>query len=222
MWDMQARRSFAVEMWAKADAGSAAAARHRGLSAVFSPGLRLAPRGGVHRIAAAGLVLLVSFAAASASASENPAPARPAPTTPPPASVHRIGIDLGVASALGEAGATYTYYPSPWLCAEAGIGTGVTGLQLSLMPKLLLGQFMVGAGLSFSRGEDAHGATHQVFWVNLDALGYEFCWGAFSWLIVAGATIPLRGLHADYAELGQDISAGEILAQGRTSFGWRF
>jgi hypothetical protein len=176
----------------------------------------------VNRIASAGLIFLVGFASASASASEDPPPARPPPATLPAASFHRIGIDLGVASALGEAGATYAYYPSAWLCAEAGIGTGVTGLQLSLMPKLLLGQFMVGAGLSFSRGEDAHGAAHEVVWVNLDALGYEFRWGAFSWLIVAGATIPLRGLHADYAELGQDIGAGEILPQGRTSFGWRF
>ena len=170
----------------------------------------------------AGLWFLVRGAAA-APASDEPTPRPPAPPPPLPASFHRVGFELGLGSAVGTTGLTYWAAPNRWLRAEVGIGHGFTGLQLSVMPKVALGSFLVGAGLSFSRGEDAHDKMHEVFWANLDALGYELRWpGGLSLVLIGGATIPLTDHHVDYSELGHDVAAGTIIPQGRVSLGWRF
>ena len=59
----------------------------------------------------------------------------------------RYGLDLGIASALGFGGVTLTRQLASHLRVEAGAGLGVTGVQLSLMPKMVFG----GAARPFRR-----------------------------------------------------------------------
>jgi hypothetical protein len=60
---------------------------------------------------------------------------------------------------------------------EVGAGYGYSGYQLSLMPKIVLGEphdhFVAGVGVSVGFPTDARVATGHPIWLNIDALGYE-------------------------------------------------
>lgn len=151
---------------------------------------------------------------------------------------HQIRADLGLASALGFAGVSYTWAAQPWLWVEGGVGYGLTGLQLSLMAKLArpLGRqvsMFAGLGPSLSRKalstDDVGGAFHRAGvggWLNLD-LGLQLLIGRGLTLMVAGgATV---GLFSNY-ELAmpslQNTSyvglAGLWTLQARAGVGWVF
>jgi hypothetical protein len=50
-----------------------------------------------------------------------------------------LGVDLGIASAVGLGGVTLTRQLASHVRLEAGVGLGVTGIQLSLMPEVVFG-----------------------------------------------------------------------------------
>jgi hypothetical protein len=56
----------------------------------------------------------------------------------------RLMANYGLFSAIGEIGGTYTYAPVPEFQMEFGAGIGLSGLQLSFMPKLS----MIAAGIT--------------------------------------------------------------------------
>jgi hypothetical protein len=95
---------------------------------------------------------------------------------------HAVKIDVG-GSAVGFVGVEYLYSPQSMVEVETGVGLGYTGLQISFMPKLVLGEgrdhFVAGAGLSATLpGVDAplslgKFTTGRPIWLNLDLLGYE-------------------------------------------------
>ncbi len=95
---------------------------------------------------------------------------RPVPTT-------AVGVDLGLGSAVGLAGITLTQAFGPWLQLELGAGYGVSGYQLSVMPKLALGdrrdRFVAGLGASVALPTDPRVASGHPVWLNVDAAGYE-------------------------------------------------
>jgi hypothetical protein len=98
------------------------------------------------RVAGLALVLApVGPGAAAQKALSSESPARPE---------SRLGLDVGLLSAIGSAGVTLAYSPHPNLLVEGGAGIGLSGLQLSLMPKLQLGRrgdhFVAGAGVAAS------------------------------------------------------------------------
>jgi hypothetical protein len=124
-----------------------------------------------------------------------PAPSAPAPSAAPASSLqaeagtprrerplgerhHRLGIDAGVASAVGWGGITYAYSPIRWVLFEAGAGYGISGTQLSLMPKLTPGsernRFLFGPGYSIGIGPSMSGtkAGDVLHFINVD-VGYE-------------------------------------------------
>src|SRR5262245_26479441 len=90
------------------------------------------------------LTLLVLLGARSAAAQE----------ATPPIAHHRLGVDLGLGSAVGVAGVDYQFAPLDWVRLEGGVGWGPTGTQLSLMPKIALGSgtcaFTAGFGASLA------------------------------------------------------------------------
>lgn len=145
---------------------------------------------------------------------------------------HRIGLGVGLGSAIGAVGLTYDLAASRWLRAEAGVGWGVSGVQLSAMPKFaLIGHacaFMTGLGASVALGgpsvEPGHGpAPSTIPWLNLDALSVECPTSAgLSASVALGMTMPLRAFHWDFAELGDTTKAFSVLPQGRASVGWWF
>jgi hypothetical protein len=89
-----------------------------------------------------------------------------------------IALNLGAGSAVGIVGVTYSYMILSVLETEAGIGVGLSGLQLSVMQKIAIGypflRFVAGVGLSFSAGKSLGEDTRShYFWLNLDVVGFE-------------------------------------------------
>lgn len=145
---------------------------------------------------------------------------------------HRLGADLGLASALGIAGVDYQFAPFPWLRLEGAAGWGLTGAQFSMMPKIALGgqtcAFTAGIGPSFSVGGQQAAAGHGpnpgvIPWLNLDLPGLECrSQSGFSVQATLGLTMPLADFHYDIADTGGTVKAGEILPQARAGIGWWF
>jgi len=130
----------------------------------------------------------------------------------------RLGFDIGAFSAVGEVGLTYSaeYRVSR---IELGLGAGLTGYQVSAMPKLSLGSpsdhYLGGAGLSLSLPTD--GQFEEVVWLNVDALGYEHrSPGGWSVQVSLGFTYALT--HVRHAS-DFSIPAGVLFPQARLGFG---
>jgi len=167
-------------------------------------------------------VALVTTGARSASAQDElRSPAR-----------HRLGADLGLASALGLVGVDYQFAPAPWMRLEAATGWGPTGAQFSMMPKIALGggtcAFTAGVGASLAIGGQQAAAGHGpdpdvIPWLNVDLPGVE-CRSPSGLSVQAtlGLTMPLVDFHWDLADVGDTVKAGTILPQGRAGIGWWF
>jgi hypothetical protein len=130
----------------------------------------------------------------------------------------RLGLDVGLFSAVGEAGLTYSAEHDVGRI-ELGLGAGLTGYQLSAMPKLSLGspsnRYLGGAGLSLSLPTD--GKFGRVVWLNVDALGYEHrARSGWSVQVSLGFTYALTNLSRDD---DYHISAGFLFPQARLGFG---
>jgi hypothetical protein len=109
-----------------------------------------------------------------------------------------IRLDVGVASAIGDLGITFTRTLGGVVQIEAGVGTGFSGTQLSLMPKIALGsqdvQFVAGAGLSVAIPTNPLHSTGHPLWLNVDAVGLELISPhGFTFLAAAGITLGLGG-----------------------------
>jgi hypothetical protein len=178
----------------------------------------------VRGVGVAGVVCAVLFGAARAGAAE-------------PAEVlqHRLGIDVGFASAVGVFGVGYQFAPVPWLRLEGAVGWGPTGTQLSFMPKIApnvgrMCTFTAGAGAALAIGgvQAAEGPGHEprpdpLPWLNIDAGGIECrTRSGFSWQGALGVTAPLKDFHWDLADTGDTISAGTIIPQTRAGVGFWF
>jgi hypothetical protein len=106
---------------------------------------------------------------------------------------HGLFGSLGAFSAVGFAGISYGYAPSDRLAIEAGLGYGMSGVQLSLMPKWSFGQrhrLVLGLGPSLGLLPDGKSVS---LWLNGD-VGYELrAASGFSIAIVLGYTQGLAG-----------------------------
>ena len=145
----------------------------------------------------------------------------------------RLQANLGLGSAVGEIGASYTYAPLPEIQIELGTGLGYTGFQFSFMPKLSLAlnrsdRLVLGAGpsasLDFATGPDH---TYLGYWLHTE-VGYEHRTpSGFSVLVAAGITYGLGGERRGRcsADCGGDTRtwnepiAGEMFPQARIAFG---
>src|SRR5204862_6961926 len=81
---------------------------------------------------------------------------------------------------------------------EVGTGVGGSGVQLSFMPKLTIGNchdhFVLGAGVSVAVPLNGASATGHPIWLNVDAAGYEhMSRHGFAFLIAAGFKAGLGG-----------------------------
>jgi len=175
----------------------------------------------MRRTGVVGLLLVLLVSARSAAAEDDA-----------PVQDHRIGGDIGFGSAIGIVGLDYQYAPVRWLRFEGGMGWGYTGWQFSFMPKIALGwswrcAFTIGFGPSVAIGSsqaamEGHGMNPDYLpWLNLDVPGFECRTRAgLSIQGTLGATMPLKGYHYDFSEVGNDIPAGRIFPQGRIGIGW--
>ena len=142
--------------------------------------------------------------------------------------------NMGIASAVGEMGGTFTYAPVAPLELELGSGIGASGFQFSFLSKLVGGEgrhrFSVGAGPSLGIGSNTNPAqTCFSLWLNVEA-GYEFrAPSGFSFLLAVGFGKGLAGkmpgLPAPGVSEPGDVLTPEpvadlpIFPQGRIAFG---
>jgi hypothetical protein len=151
----------------------------------------------------------------------------------PPELRNRLGFDLGIGSAVGVMGLVYQFELTHRWRFEGGLGWGLSGIQLSVMPKIALGHtcaFVAGLGPALAVGGSYadSGPEHQpqpgvVGWLNLDAVGLDCRSDAgFSFDATLGLTMALTTFHYDIAGVGGPIRAGDILPQMRLGLGWWF
>jgi hypothetical protein len=100
------------------------------------------------------------------------APVSLAPEAPEVGGRHSIRLDMGAFGQVGAVGVSYNYRVAPHFLLEGGVGVGLTGLQLSVEPKVYFGtlQNQVYTGLSFSLGIEPPTTAQFLNW---DAIGYE-------------------------------------------------
>jgi len=88
-----------------------------------------------------------------------------------------VGLNVGLGSAVGLAGVTLTGAFARYARVEIGAGYGISGYQLSLMPKIALGRpqdhYVAGVGVAMTFPTDPYLASGHPIWLNVDALGYE-------------------------------------------------
>ena len=146
---------------------------------------------------------------------------------------NRLQASIGMGSAVGEIGASYTYAPHPMVEFEFGLGLGFTGFQFSAMPKLGLAlnksdRLLIGAGPSASLDFATHPSRNYLgYWLNAEA-GYEHQTASgFSILVAAGVTYGLGGDMRGHCgvdcgsdtQVGKDPVAGKIYPQARVALG---
>jgi hypothetical protein len=86
-----------------------------------------------------------------------------------------LGLSFGFASPVGELGAAFAWRPARGLALEADVGVGMTGFQLSLLPKIIVGQrssstrFTLAAGPTLSVTADATRRLWTAFELGVEA-----------------------------------------------------
>ncbi|TMQ20556.1 MAG: hypothetical protein E6J90_06655 [Deltaproteobacteria bacterium] len=160
-------------------------------------------------------------------------PAAPPPAGPPPSFRQAVRVDLGIASAIGFAGATYSLSPAPGFLGELGAGVGASGLQLSIMPKLVFGastsRFVIGAGASVgipgvtivtNNGPFMSNVNEKVItpWFNAE-IGYDYrSRTGTAFLVAGGITVGLAHGCAESIDSCTELY-GLVLPQIRIGFG---
>lgn len=138
------------------------------------------------------VALILAVLAAFELGLTRPADAEEGPASRKPPTVI-IRADVGVGSAVGSVGLALARAAGDYAQIEAGVGIGGSGVQLSLMPKLLFGSpfnhFICGAGLSLAVPTNPAEATGYPIWLNVDVVGFEHLSdNGFAFLIAAGLT----------------------------------
>lgn len=137
-----------------------------------------------------------------------------------------LRLDVGFVSAVGEAGVTYTRSLTHMVQLEAGVGWGVSGVQLSLMPKLSVGaahhRYVGGVGLAAAvRLTPDTDESPVLGWLNADVLGYEYRSArGFTLLVAIGLSVGIAG-HYRWEDSREEV-AGMVMPQGRIGVGYSF
>jgi len=146
---------------------------------------------------------------------------------------NRLQASIGMGSAVGEIGASYTYAPLPVVEFEFGLGLGFTGFQFSAMPKLSLAmnrsdRLILGVGPSASLDFATNPNRNYLgYWLNAET-GYEHrTVSGFSILLAVGITYGLGGDMRGHcgldcggeAHVGSDPVAGKMYPQARLALG---
>lgn len=153
-----------------------------------------------------------------------------------------LRVDAGLFSPVGSLGIVYSRPIHPRAAVELGGGIGFSGIQLSAMMKLRVGnertKFTPGVGLSVGlpilgtssvheghpTGDDEmQGASVTMGWLDLDLLGVEHRTRSGVVLSAsAGVTVALTEGHWDAVGLGNNIEQLDVLPQFRLGVGKAF
>jgi hypothetical protein len=180
-------------------------------------------------VAALGVVVATLLVAAPILVRAQALAERDAPAPRP----NTIRLDAGIGSAVGFLGITLTRTLESSLEIEAGVGTGFSGTQLSLMPKIVLGgrevHFVSGVGVSIASPTNSLHSTGHPIWLNVDAVGIELVSSyGLTFLASAGITRGLGGggicTSIDGCEPEEKLSsvAGVWSPQLRAGWGYTF
>jgi hypothetical protein len=137
---------------------------------------------------------------------------------PPEERRHSVRLDVGFLSPVGLAGLAYSYDFTKRLTLEAGLGVGFSGVQLSVMPKLVLGNGKHSAlfGLGASVGIDPDSSRHTV-WPYLNGeVGYQLrAQNGFTFQASLGVT-------GSYYKISNHAFSGNVAPTVRIGFGYSF
>jgi hypothetical protein len=160
--------------------------------------------------------------------------ARGAAAETPPVHENAIALNLGVGSAVGLFGVSFERFVEDGV-VETGAGLGFTGPQLSIMPKIALGDgrhsFISGIGVAaafYGNQADYPGREHQpkppiIWWVNADLVGYQYRGDRGYFLLAAGFAMNLNAFHYDiFGDVGGLYTAFSFSPQARLAFGVQF
>ena len=114
--------------------------------------------------------------------------ASPAGTTTP----NKLAVVLGLGSPWGELGVSYQRQLRPSLALETGVGLGATGLQLAVLPKLLIGsgaaRLYLEGGPSLTLSDEAGAGLWAA-----GEVGFESTFNSWTLGFGAGASILAAG-----------------------------
>ena len=152
-----------------------------------------------------------------------------------------LRLDVGLFSPVGALGVVYSRPVHRLAAIELGAGAGFSGLQLSGMAKLQLGdgrtKFTPGIGLSVglpvlgsmvheghpNDDEEMLGAPVTMAWLDIDLVGVQHRTRSGMILSASGGlAVALTKGHWDAAGLGSDIKPLDVLPQLRVGVGKAF
>jgi hypothetical protein len=122
-------------------------------------------------------------------------------------SIMRLMFNLGLGSPIGLLGGTLTFSPWTGFQIELGLGLGLSGVQLSGMPKLSVGSgqrhFVLGAGPSIGIGNNPNPSQLCIsYWLNAE-VGYEIrSESGSAFLLAFGVVSGLAGQMPGYGVVG--------------------
>jgi len=138
--------------------------------------------------AAVATIAIVLGAPGAQAAPDAVLTASPVGTTTP----NKLAVVLGLASPWGELGVSYQRQLRPSLALETGVGLGATGLQLAVLPKLLIGsgaaRLYLEAGPSLTLNDQAGAGLWAA-----GEVGFESTFGNWTLGFGAGAGILAAG-----------------------------
>lgn len=172
-------------------------------------------------ILAACATVIAALASSVARAQESPvAVTAPAPA---PAPSNKLALVVGLGTPWGALGAAYQRALGESFAIETGVGYGLTGAQVALLPKLLVGsgkgRFYIQAGPSLTIGPSSHGV-----WA-AGEIGGEFSFGRWVLTFGAGAGVLVDGSvrqPIDFSGPGSTLRPWFVAPETRLSFGRAF
>jgi hypothetical protein len=144
---------------------------------------------------------------------------------------NEVRFDGGFFGAGGLTGISYTYRAAQSVAFEAGLGVGLSDLQVSLMPRLVFGtdenRFTPGVGLAMGLPPHDHYVHGTPVWLTLELVGYEHRFRkGVTIFVAAGFMVGMGGgKYCDDCEAEESVSEtekGHVYPQGRFGLGYAF
>jgi hypothetical protein len=171
------------------------------------------------RLIVAACATVIAALASSVARAEEPPVAVTAPA-PAPAPRNKLALVAGLGSPWGALGAAYQRALGESVALETGVGYGLTGAQVALLPKLLVGsgkgRFYIQAGPSMTIRPSGYGV-----WA-AGEIGGEFSLGRWVLSVGGGAGVLVEGSLPICFFDCNTLQPGHWLPETRLSFGRAF
>jgi hypothetical protein len=141
---------------------------------------------------------------------------------------NEVRVDSGFFGAGGFGGVSGArVFPSQGFMLEAGLGFGLSGVQASVMPRLMFGseadRFMIGGGLSVGLPLYRSYVKGLPTWLDLELVGYQHRFrGGLTMFAAAGFMVGLGGGRYCSDCSAGDSETGSVFPDARLGLGYSF